>query len=43
MSYIYKYVVLFTYFSVKKGGGVNLVFGSLSSSIMAFLVIYSDE
>ena len=40
---MYKYVVLFTYFSVKRGGGENLVYGSLSSSLMAFLVFYSDE
>ena len=38
MNYTYKYVVRFTYFTVKKGGGVNLVFGSLSSFIMAFFV-----
>ena len=38
MIYTYKYVVRFTYFTVKKGGGVNLVFGSLSSFIMAFFV-----
>ena len=43
MNYAYKYVVQFTYFTVKKGGGVNLVFGSLSSFIMAFFVFYSDE
>ena len=38
MIYTYKYVVRFTYFAVKEGGGVNLVFGSLSSFIMAFFV-----
>ena len=39
MNYTYKYVVRFTYFTVKKrGGAVNLVFGSLSSFIMAFFV-----
>ena len=40
MNYTYKYVVQFTYFTVKRGGGVvvNLVFGSLSSFIMAFFV-----
>ena len=45
MSDIIIYVVLFTYFSVKQGwgGGENLVYGSLSSSFMAFLVFYSDE
>ena len=42
---IYQYVVYFTYFTVKKGGrAVNLVFGSLSSLIMAsFFVFSSDE
>ena len=39
MNYTYKYVVQFTYFTVKKGGGVNLVFGSLSSFIMCFTVM----
>ena len=43
MSDIIIYVVLVTYFSVKRGGGENLVCGSLSSSFMAFLVFYSDE
>ena len=40
MIYTYKYVVRFTYFTVKKRGrgAVNLVFGSLSSFIMAFFV-----
>ena len=38
MNYTYKYVVRFTYFTVKGGGAVNLVFGSLSSFIMAFFV-----
>ena len=42
MSDIIIYVVLYTYFSLK-GGGVNLVYGSLSSSFMACLVFYSDE
>ena len=37
--YIYIYVVRFTYFSVKKGGGAaNFVFGSLFSFFMAFFV-----
>ena len=44
MSDIIIYVVLFTYLSVKRGGGGgDLVYGSLSSSFMAFLVFYSDE
>ena len=42
---IYIYIIrsAFTYFSVKRGGGGSLVYGSLPSSFMAFYVFYSDE
>ena len=47
MSDIYTVYIIrsafYVFFSETGGGGGNLVYGSLSSSFMAFIVFYSDE
>ena len=43
LTYILENVVLFYVFSEIVGGVMNLVYGSLFSSLMASLVFYSDE
>ena len=41
--YIYTYVVHFTYFCEKGGGGGAVNFGSLFSFIMDIICVFSDD